>query len=100
MITQEITDQFKKRMRIYHKSEDGFLRGILESSFIVVKNLCGEFDITENAEGRELVFERARYLYHDQVEFFEQNFQSRIHSFGYTLAFEEDETEADANDQI
>lgn len=88
IITSDVVEQFKKRMRIYHDTEDDSLADILESSFIVVKNLCGEFDM-KNPEGRELVFERARYVYWDSVEFFEENFQKRIHSFGYTLAFEE-----------
>lgn len=97
MITSEVVEQFKKRMRIYHSTEDDSLEDILESSFIVVQNLCGEFDI-DNPEGRELVFERARYVYWDSVEFFEENFQSRIHSFGYTLAFERKETAGGSND--
>lgn len=95
MITEEIIDQFKKRMRIYHESEDDSIKQMLESSFIVVKNLCGEFEIKDNAEGKELVFERTRYLYNDNVEFFEQNFLSRIHAFGYTLRFDAEEVNDD-----
>lgn len=86
MITEEIITAFKQRMRIYHDTEDASLESMLESSFLVVKNLCGDFDINSDAEGRELVFERTRYVYHDSVEFFEQNFRSRIHSYGYQLA--------------
>ena len=86
MITEEIIKAFKQRMRIYHDTEDDSLESMLESSFLVVKNLCGDFDIRSDAEGRELVFERTRYVYHDSVEFFEQNFRSRIHSYGYQLA--------------
>lgn len=86
MITEEIITAFKQRMRIYHDTEDASLEAMLESSFLVVKNLCGDFDIGSDAEGRELVFERTRYVYHDSVEFFEQNFRSRIHSYGYQLA--------------
>lgn len=96
MITKEVIDEFKARMRIYHKTEDDSIEQMLEASFFVLKNLCGEFDLNDR-EGKELVFERTRYVYHDSVEFFEQNFRSRIHSFGYTLSFQADE-DSEVND--
>lgn len=88
MINSSTINQFKKRMRIYHDTEDDFIELLLESSFSSLKNDCGEFDIDTHIEGKELVFERARYAYYDSLEFFDKNFQSRIHNLGYQLAGE------------
>lgn len=92
MIPADILSEFKKRMRIFHDSEDDNLEWLLSSSYEVIKSLCGDFDIEKDQEGKELVFERSRYAYNDSVEFFEENFLSRLHSYGMKLVVVEDET--------
>lgn len=90
MISDEVLEKFKDRMRITHSIEDDNLREILSSSYESVKYSCGDFDISKNMRGRELVFERSRYVYNDSLEFFEDNFLSEIMSLGIELAIEVD----------
>ena len=55
---------FKERMKIFHDAED--------------ENLSRMFFDLSDSRAEELVLERARYLYNDQVEFFFTNFQGEI----------------------
>ncbi|MGM9925601.1 MAG: phage gp6-like head-tail connector protein [Bacillus sp. (in: firmicutes)] len=84
-ITPELVEEFKERMHITHSMEDSNLKRLLSSSYEAIKRDCGGFDITSNAMGRELVFERARYTYNDALEFFQTNFLSELHSFSFSL---------------
>lgn len=68
---------FKDRMRIYHSGEDNNLSLMLESSESAILSLVGSNDST-NPRVRELILERARYAYNDQVEFFYGNFQGDL----------------------
>ena len=58
-------------MKIYHKAEDENLSRILDASEKRIKSVTGQ-DAGDTFN--ELVIERARYAYNDQVEFFDQNF--------------------------
>ena len=69
-----LLDAFKERMRIFHSGEDENLSRMLESSQAVVYRLIGNREIHEY-QIRELILERARYAYNDQVEFFYENFK-------------------------
>lgn len=68
---------FKERMRIFHTGEDNNLSKMLESSESAILSLVGSND-SANPRVRELILERARYLYNDQVEFFYGNFQGDL----------------------
>lgn len=68
---------FKERMRIFHSGEDNNLSLMLESSESAILSLVGSND-SANPRVRELILERARYAYNDQVEFFYQNFQGDL----------------------
>lgn len=68
---------FKDRMRIFHSGEDNNLSLMLESSESAILSLVGSNDST-NPRVRELILERARYAYNDQVEFFYGNFQGDL----------------------
>jgi hypothetical protein len=68
---------FKERMRIFHSGEDANLSRMLESSEAAIHSLVGSKD-TSDPRVRELVIERARYAYNDQVEFFYGNFQGDL----------------------
>lgn len=83
-ITQEILVDFKQRMRITHGTEDEYLKKTLSASLNDIKEKCGEFSL-DNSRGRELVFERSRYVYNDSVEYFQDNFQHQINSFAFEL---------------
>ena len=68
---------FKERMRIFHSGEDNNLSLMLESSESAILSLVGSND-SANPRVRELILERARYAYNDQVEFFYRNFQGDL----------------------
>ena len=68
---------FKERMRIFHDGEDANLSRMLESSESAILSLVGSKDSTD-PQVRELILERARYAYNDQVEFFYGNFQGDL----------------------
>nr|DAD90173.1 MAG TPA: Head Tail Connector Protein [Siphoviridae sp. ctsgc4] len=68
---------FKERMRIFHTGEDNNLSKMLESSESAILSLVGSKD-SADPRVRELILERARYVYNDQVEFFYGNFQGDL----------------------
>ena len=73
----QLLKSFKERMRIFHIGEDNNLSKMLESSESVILGLVGSKDYAD-PRVRELILERARYVYNDQVEFFYQNFQGDL----------------------
>lgn len=83
-ISAEILKAFKDRMKISHNAEDSNLEALLSSSFVALNDACGDFG-WDNEQGKELVFERARYAYNDALEFFDSNFRSMINSLAISL---------------
>lgn len=81
MIQQEHVDQFKARNRIFYSMEDERIKNDLEMSYIDIKNKCGSFDMGDLSLGRELVYERTRYVLNDKLEEFNNNFLSSIVQF-------------------
>ena len=71
-------DEFKDRFRIFHSSEDEGIGKQLESGFTDIKSIIGEFDPTKYEKGKELVYERTRYLRNEALEYFYDNFQVMI----------------------
>ncbi|PTL13363.1 hypothetical protein [Staphylococcus haemolyticus] len=78
MITSNHVEEFKNRNRIFYNFEDERIKNDLEMSFEDIKSKCGGFDIEENLLGRELVYERTRYVFNDKLEEFHNNFLSSI----------------------
>lgn len=72
-----LLNPFKERMRIFHSGEDANLSRMLESSQMVITRLVGSGNI-HDYQIKELILERARYVYNDQVEFFYENFKADI----------------------
>ena len=68
---------FKERMKIFHDAEDANLSRMLTSSEKAILDLTDSFDASDSRV-EELILERSRYLYNDQVEFFFANFQGEI----------------------
>lgn len=87
-ITVEILEEFKERMHL-GDDENENLRRILSASVKALEGPCGDRDINTDEEFKELVFERARYVYNDALEFFEKNFLTRITTLGIEKALEE-----------
>ncbi|MFQ3838591.1 head-tail connector protein [Staphylococcus pseudoxylosus] len=74
--------EFKQRMHIFHSSEDESLKQILQKSYIAIQSICGDFDLEQNPIGQELVMERSRYVYNEQLQFFNKNFSTLLLDFG------------------
>ena len=71
-------NEFKARMRIFHESEDKDIVQQLDNSKTAIIALIGEFDPSEFVQGKELIFERTRYVRNEALEYFNDNFQSLI----------------------
>lgn len=67
---------FKERMRITSADEDDNLKKMLSSSIVAVALLVGADEIDDMLV--ELVFERARYVYHDALDEFQTNYANEI----------------------
>jgi len=91
MVTPEIVEEFKERMHL-GDFEDGNLKRILETSYDDLIEMCGDYTMDDVAF-KELVFERSRYVYNDALEYFEENFLTRINTLSMRKALNEDESE-------
>lgn len=91
MITPEILEEFKERMH-FGDFEDDNLNRILKSSYEDLKESCGDYDLTDETF-KELVFERSRYVYNDALEYFEENFLTRINTLAMRKVLNEYESE-------
>lgn len=87
MVDTQILDSFKTYMRIFHSAEDDYLMDLLSTSELDILALVGGSLL--DREVKELVFNRARYAYTGNLEFFYENFQSRIFDLSLRLNGEE-----------
>lgn len=71
-------NEFKARMRIFHESEDYDIIQQLDDSKTAIIALVGEFDPSEYSLGKELIFERTRYVRNEALEYFNDSFQTDI----------------------
>jgi hypothetical protein len=88
VISNEILQQFKDRMRLDDDEDDNLRRILFASNKALIKD-CGLYDINKDETFKELVFERSRYVYNDALEYFSENFLTEINSFGIQKALEE-----------
>ncbi|PGC94607.1 hypothetical protein [Bacillus toyonensis] len=88
VISNEILQQFKDRMRLGDDEDDNLRRILFASNKALIKD-CGSYDINKDETFKELVFERSRYVYNDALEYFAENFLTEINSFGIQKALEE-----------
>lgn len=78
MNEKDFIEEYKARFRIFNSSEDGDIGKQLDDSYKDIKSLIGNFDPTEYSKGKELVYERTRYLRNESLEYFYGNFQTMI----------------------
>lgn len=90
MITDDLLEEFKNRMHIFHDGEDDNLKQLLSFSIAFVESKIGKFDIEKHIKAKELIFERTRYAYNDALEYFEDNFLSEIISLSLEMAGDDD----------
>lgn len=88
MNEKKFIDEYKRRFRIFHSSEDDDIGEQLESSFADLKSIIGDFEPNKFLKGKELVFERTRYLRNESLEYFYDNFQTMIMDASIDLAGE------------
>ncbi|MED3070100.1 hypothetical protein P4310_32520 [Bacillus thuringiensis] len=93
-ISDEILQEFKERMHLGDEEDDN-LRRILSTSNKALLRVCGDYEINNDEEFKELVFERSRYVYNDALEYFDKNFLSQINSLGIDKALEEIKLDGD-----
>lgn len=91
MITDEIVKDFKERMHL-GDFEDDNLKSILSASYEDLKETCGNYTL-EDETFKELVFERSRYVYNDALEYFEENFLTRINTLSMRKALEKGDSD-------
>ncbi|MFF5513025.1 phage gp6-like head-tail connector protein [Staphylococcus capitis] len=94
----ELLKEFKERMHIFHDAEDESLKKILNKSYFAIQSICGEFDLKDDVIGQELVMERSRYVYNEQLQFFHKNYATALMDFG--LANQVYKGDAYASDEI
>lgn len=87
MVDTPLLESFKTYMRIFHSAEDDYLMDLLSASELDILALVGGSLL--DREVKELVFNRARYAYTGNLEFFYENFQSRIFDLSLRLNGEE-----------
>ena len=98
VITTAILQEFKNRMHL-DDNEDDNLSSILETSYEALREDCGKYEITHK-RFKELVFERARYVYNDALEFFSDNFLTEINTLSINKALEGIVLEGDTNETL
>ncbi|HDR7432626.1 TPA: hypothetical protein QCX34_000016 [Bacillus anthracis] len=94
VISDVIIQEFKERMHLGDEEDDN-LKRILSTSNKALLRVCGDYDLNNDEEFKELVFERSRYVYNDALEYFDKNFLSQINSLGIDKALEEIKLEGD-----
>ncbi|EOO78342.1 MULTISPECIES: hypothetical protein [Bacillus cereus group] len=94
VISNEILQQFKDRMRLGDEEDDNLRRILFASNQALIK-VCGNYDLNTDEVFKELIFERARYVYNDALEYFNQNFLSQINSLSIEKALEEIKLDGD-----
>ncbi|PGZ69601.1 MULTISPECIES: hypothetical protein [Bacillus] len=94
VISNEILQQFKDRMRLGDDEDENLRRILFASNQALIKD-CGAYEINEDETFKELVFERSRYVYNDALEYFAENFLTDINNFGIAKALEEIKLDGD-----
>lgn len=89
---QDYLNELKQYLRVFHSSDDDNLQFLLNSSIRELKDLV-DSDMTDE-RFRELVYNRVRYAYNGDLEFFNENFQNAILDFSFH-SLKEDADEED-----
>lgn len=92
-ITKEIVEEFKnlyvKEMGLGVESDET-IKKILKTAYVYIQEQTDEFDINKEETGKQLVFDRARYVRANASEMFYDNYLADMNGFGLKLAMERD----------
>lgn len=91
-ITKEIIEEFKnlyvRESGLGVESDDDFKK-MLETAYAYIIERTAEFDIEKEPTGKQLVFDRARYVRANASEMFYENFLADMNGFGLKLVLGE-----------
>lgn len=79
-----VLEDLKDYLKIVIDDDDNNLKARLNTAHATLKTWCGQFEL-DDLIGRQLVFDYVRYMRAGASEYFYQNFQSQIVSFGFSL---------------
>lgn len=82
---------FKERMRIFHDMDDDNLSFILQSSQEALDGLLG-LDMMSTRSGKELIIERSRFVFNDNLELFYESYKNEIARIALETYVPEEET--------
>jgi len=85
-----LLEDFKTKMKITWSDEDGTLADSISRGKAYISGLTGTtLDFDTAGEPKTLLLEYCRYDYNNAVEYFEENFSSRIMRLQYTEEIKE-----------
>lgn len=96
MSMQDVYEEVYKELRDYLKSTDDDKNNIIamtQRAHEWVQGRCGEFDLTENARGKDLVFNRVRFDFNGYLDHFESSFMSDLSNLSFELWDGDDDAE-------
>lgn len=79
-----VLKEMKDYLHVVTDDDDNNLKVLSKTAHSTLKRWCGSFDL-DNDEGKQLVFDYVRYMRAGASEYFYKNFESQIHSFGFSL---------------
>ncbi|MGV3054837.1 head-tail connector protein [Streptococcus hyovaginalis] len=82
---------FKERMRIFHDMDNNNLSFILQSSQEALDGLLG-LDMMSTRSGKELIIERSRFVFNDNLELFYESYKNEIARIALETYEPEEET--------
>lgn len=88
-IVEEFKDQYVKETGLGVESDDTFKK-MLKTAYAYIIEHTDEFDINEEPTGKQLVFDRVRYVRANASELFYENYLADMNGFGLKLAMERD----------
>lgn len=96
-ITNETVEEFKdlyvKETGLGVESDDIF-KEMLETAYAYIVERTADFDIHKEPTGKQLVFDRARYVRANASEMFYENFLADMNGFGLKLAAKQHKDDA------
>lgn len=85
-LEHSLLDELKNRLHITMNDDDNNLLELIRVGYSVIQSYCGEFDITENGFGKNLVFEYCRFQRNGVAEHFYDSYVQDLVVLGFELS--------------